>query len=96
MKAILSMLALVTLSGCSTYSTHLRTGCIWSCAEWEKELAKRDSDPNYYVSGPGSVYVPSASGSSGITASQYNLPSGGYMVIRSGSTTSVIQTSKSR
>jgi hypothetical protein len=86
MKTIIAILALATLSGCSTYSTHLKTGCVWSCAEWEKRLAEGQS--NY--SGGG------ASSSGGITSHTYNLPNASYMVIRSGSTTSVIQTSKSR
>jgi hypothetical protein len=95
MKIILAVLVL-TLSGCSTYGTHVRTGCVWSCAEWSERLAEIDSDPNYYVSGPGSVGLPGGSGHSGMSAHTYNLPSGSYMAIRSGSTTSVIQTSKSR
>ena len=86
MKSIIAILALATLSGCSTYSTHLKTGCVWSCAEWEKRLAEGQS--NY--SGGG------VSSSGGITSHTYNLPNASYMVIRSGSTTSVIQTSKSR
>ena len=80
------VLSILLLSGCSTYGTHVRTGCVWSCAEWEQRLA--EGQPNY--SG-GAV----ASGS-GMTAHTYNLPNGSYMAIRSGSTTSVIQTSKSR
>jgi hypothetical protein len=96
MKTIIAILALATLSGCSTYTTHVRTGCVWSCAEWSKRLAEIDSDPNYYVSGPGSVGLPGVSGHSGISAHTYNLPGGSYMAITSGSTTSVIQTSKTR
>jgi hypothetical protein len=96
MKTVLAVLALATLSGCSTYSTHLRTGCVWSCTEWTQRLAEIDSDPNYYVSGAGSVGLAGSSGHSGISAHTYNLPSGSYMAIRSGSTTSVIQTSRSR
>lgn len=87
MKSIIAILALISMSGCSTYSTHLRTGCVWSCAEWEKRLAEDQS--NFAVSGSGSS-------GPGITAHTYNLPNASYMVIRSGSTTSVIQTSKSR
>jgi hypothetical protein len=87
MKTVLAILALVTLSGCSTYSTHLKTGCVWSCAEWERRLAQGDN--TVAASGMGSS-------SGGITAHTYNLPNASYMVIRSGSTTSVIQTSKSR
>jgi len=85
MKLVLA-LSILLLSGCSTYGTHLKTGCVWSCAEWEKRLA--EGQPNY---GGGSV-----AGSSGMTAQTYNLPNASYMVITSGSTTSVIQTSKSR
>ena len=84
MKSIIAILALMVLSGCSTYSTHLKTGCVWSCAEWERRLA--EGQTNYTGSGVNS--------SSGITAHTYNLPNASYMVIRSGSTTSVIQTSK--
>jgi hypothetical protein len=87
MKIILAILTLVTLSGCSTYSTHLKTGCVWSCAEWEKRLAEGQSA----YSGSGV-----ASSSSGIVGHTYNLPNASYMVISSGSTTSVIQTSRSR
>lgn len=91
MKIILAVLALTMLSGCSTYSTHLRTGCVWSCAEWEKRLSEIDNNPNYYPSG--SV---GTANSGGMSAQTFNLPNASYMVIRSGSTTSVIQTSKSR
>jgi hypothetical protein len=84
MKTVLAFLVL-TLSGCSTYGTHLKTGCVWSCAELEKSLAQ--GSPNLSSGG---------SSSSGITGHTYNLPNASYMVIRSGSTTSVIQTSKSR
>jgi hypothetical protein len=84
MKTVLA-LSVLLLSGCSTYSTHLKTGCVWSCAELEKSLAQ--GQPNYSSAG---------SSSSGITGHTYNLPNASYMVIRSGSTTSVIQTSKSR
>jgi hypothetical protein len=87
MKSIIAILALATLSGCSTYSTHLKTGCLWSCAEWEKRLAQGDN--TVAVSGMGSS-------GGGISAHTYNLPGASYMVIRSGSTTSVIQTSRSR
>jgi uncharacterized lipoprotein YmbA len=87
MKSIIAIVALMVLSGCSTYSTHLKTGCVWSCAEWEKRLAQGDNTVT--VSGMGSS-------SGGISAHTYNLPNASYMVIRSGSTTSVIQTSKSR
>jgi hypothetical protein len=84
MKTIIAIVALTALSGCSTYSTHLKTGCVWSCAEWEKTLADGNT-----------MQVPGrAVSSSGITAETYNLPNASYMVIRSGSTTSVIQTSK--
>lgn len=86
MKSIIAIVALTALSGCSTYSTHLKTGCVWSCAEWERRLAEGQS--NY--SGGG------VSSSGGITSHTYNLPGASYMVMRSGSTTSVIQTSKSR
>ena len=86
MKTIIAILTLVTLSGCGTYSTHLKTGCVWSCAEWEKTLASGQT-----------MQVPGrAVSSSGITAETYNLPNASYMMIRSGSTTSVIQTSRSR
>ena len=85
MKTVLALLVL-TLSGCSTYSTHLKTGCIWSCAEWQQRLA--EGQPNYSGSG--------VSSTSGIRAQQIFTPQGGFMVIQSGSTTSVIQTSKSR
>lgn len=99
MKTILAVLALTMLSGCSTYSTHLRTGCVWSCAEWEKRLAEIDRDPNYYTTGPGAAYIgpiPSGARGGNISAHTYNLPNASYMVITNGSTTSVIQTSKSR
>lgn len=85
MKTIIAILALAALSGCSTYGTHVRTGCVWSCAEWEKRMSEGTA-----------VYTDGATASSGMTAQTYNLPNASYMVIRSGSTTSVIQTSKSR
>lgn len=87
MKKAILIIALATLSGCSTYNTHLKTGCIWSCAEIERQMA--EGQVNTY-SGSSSSYSP------GITGHTYNLPNASYMVIRSGSTTSVIQTSRSR
>lgn len=87
MKTVIAILALATLSGCSTYNTHLKTGCLWSCAEIERQMA--EGQPNYTGSGT-AAYTP------GITGHTYNLPNASYMVIRSGSTTSVIQTSRSR
>lgn len=81
MKIVLAILVL-TLSGCSTYQTHLRTGCIWSCDDW------KDYTPNPYAGTSANTQY--------MSATQYNLPSGGYMAIRSGSTVSVIQTSRSK
>ena len=95
MKTLI-IISAILLTGCSTYSTHLRTGCVWSCAEWEQRLAEIDKNPNYYTNGPGSAYIPSAVGTGGMSAHTYNLPNASYMVITSGSTTSVIQTSRSR
>jgi hypothetical protein len=83
---LIALLTVALLQGCSTYSTHLKTGCIWTCDQYT------DSAVSYSGTAQPSTYTPNM----GITGSQYNLPSGGYMVIRSGSTTSVIQTSKSR
>jgi hypothetical protein len=80
------VLSILLLSGCSTYGTHVRTGCVWSCAEWQQKLAEGQTN---YASGTGAT-------SPGQTAHTYNLPNASYMVIRSGSTTSVIQTSKTR
>ena len=88
MKALIAILALTTLSGCASYNTHLKTGCVWSCAEWEQRLAQNPG----VGSTSGSTYTPSK----GISSTQVFLPSGGYSVIRSGSTISVIQTSKSK
>jgi hypothetical protein len=87
MKAVIAVLALATLSGCSTYNTHLKTGCVWTCAEWEQRLAQNPSA----ASGSGG-YSPST----GISSTQVFTPYGGYSVIQSGSTISVIQTSRSR
>jgi len=41
MKYSLILIA-VLMTGCanSNYSTHLKTGCIWSCDEWEQHLKK--------------------------------------------------------
>jgi hypothetical protein len=83
MKRIIGVLAVLALTGCSTYQTHLRTGCIWSCDKWDN-------------------YTPTVGANTGTATTQYqsaqtyNLPNASYMVIRSGSTTSVIQTSKSK
>jgi hypothetical protein len=88
MKTVIAVLALAALSGCSTYNTHLKTGCIWSCAEWEQRLAQNPGGG----ATSGSSYTPST----GITSTQVFLPNAGYSVIRSGSTVSVIQTSKSK
>jgi uncharacterized protein YceK len=88
MKLILAIVVLITMSGCASYNTHLKTGCVWSCAEWEQRLAQ---NPGAGATS-GSTYIPSK----GISSTQVFLPSGGYSVIRSGSTISVIQTSKSK
>lgn len=85
MKLVL-VLSILLLSGCSTYGTHVRTGCVWSCDEWQQKLAEGQTN---YASG-------SVATGPGQTAHTYNLPNASYMVIRSGSTTSVIQTSKTR
>ena len=89
MKLIIAIIALATLSGCSTYGTHLKTGCVWSCAEWEQRMAQGQSN---YSGSIANTYVPSGT----VTGHTYNLPNASYMVIRSGSTTSVIQTGKTR
>lgn len=86
MKTLIAMLALATLSGCSTYNTHLKTGCVWSCAEWTGRLA---ANPINSSSASSSGYTPST----GISSTQVFTPQGGYSIIRSGSTTSVIRTS---
>ena len=86
MKALI-LISVLLLSGCSTYNTHLKTGCVWTCAEWEQRLAQNPSA----ASGSGG-YSPS----SGISSTQVFTPYGGYSVISSGSTISVIQTSRSR
>ena len=78
MKTVLAVLALATLSGCSTYSTHLKTGCIWTCDQYTADSAN------------------TGVGGSLVRSQQIFTPQGGFMVIRSGSTTSVIQTSKTR
>lgn len=70
---ILTVLAMF-LTGCSTYSTHLKTGCVWSCAEWEQRLANQG--PVYY----GGPSMPSPSASTIIT------PGGNYVVIPNYST----------
>ena len=36
MKLILALMTALIMTGCSTYQTHLRTGCIHSCAQWEQ------------------------------------------------------------
>jgi len=88
MKLILAIVVIITMSGCASYNTHLKTGCVWSCGEWEQRLAE---NPTMGATS-GSSYTPST----GISSTQVFLPSGGYSVIRSGSTISVIQTSKSK
>jgi hypothetical protein len=77
MKTVLVLSALL-LSGCSTYSTHLRTGCIWTCDQYTTDSA--------YTGVGGSL----------VRSQQIFTPQGGYLVIQSGSTTSVIQTSRTR
>lgn len=84
MKLLVAVLALVALSGCASYNTHLRTGCVLECAKWENVTATASTGA--------SAYTPH----SGIRSTQVFTPQGGYMVIQSGSTISVIQTSKSR
>lgn len=86
MKHTLALvLSLFALTGCSTYNTHLKTGCIWSCDQWKD-----------YEYGTTSGTAGYSGNSTGVTARQYNLPNASYMAIRSGSTTSIIQTSKSK
>jgi hypothetical protein len=83
MKLVLAIIAVTMISGCASYNTHLRTGCIWSCDKWDN-------------------YTPTVGANTGTATTQYqsaqtyNLPNASYMVIRSGSTTTVIQTSKSK
>lgn len=84
MKTVITVLALSMLTGCASLSTHLRTGCVWSCAD-----AAHTVVTSTVVSSGTTV-------NTGITAHTYHLPSASYLVIRSGSTTSVIQTSRSR
>lgn len=84
MKLLVAVLALITLSGCASYNTHLRTGCVLECAKWENVTTTASTGP--------SSYTPST----GISSTQVYLPNAGYSVIQSGSTISVIQTSRSR
>lgn len=87
MKLILALVAITALSGCASYNTHLKTGCIFECAQWEKYLAER---------GPINPNGPVASTSQGISSTQVYLPNAGYNIIRSGSTVTVTQTSRSK
>jgi hypothetical protein len=87
MKLLLAILALTTLSGCASYSTVIRTGCIFECAEWERILAEQ---------GPIDPRGPVANSTHGISSTQVYLPNAGYNIIRSGSTVTVTQTSRSK
>ena len=82
MKIVLAILVL-TLSGCASYNTHLRTGCIWSCDQWKDY----EYTPTTDTGTKGTVYQSSRT---------YITPAGTYMAIRSGSTTNIIQTSKGK
>jgi hypothetical protein len=88
MKTLIAVLALISLSGCASYSTHLRTGCIFECAKWEQW--ERDGQLAT-ASGPvANTYTPNT----GISGRTYITPVGGYQAIRSGSTTTVTRVSK--
>ena len=82
MKSLIAVAVLVTLSGCSTYQTHLKTGCIWSCAEWTQRLAE---NPNMRTSGVGSVST---------AYSTVQTDQGGFAVSRIGSSVSVHRISR--
>lgn len=88
MKHTLTVIALLMMTGCSTYQTHLRTGCIWSCAQWEQW--EREGQ---LASGSGTIpntYQPSG----GISARTYITPVGSYQAIRSGSTTTITRVAR--
>ena len=87
MKLVLAIIAVTMMSGCASYNTHLKTGCIWSCAQWEQwekdgQLANTGAITN--------TYTPNK----GITAQTYITPQGGFQVIRSGSTTTINRISR--
>jgi hypothetical protein len=89
MKLVLAVIAVTMMSGCASYQRNWQTGCLWDCAKWDEwreqgQLANTGAIAN--------TYTPSK----GTTAQTYITPQGGFQVIRSGSTTTVIQTSKSK
>ena len=88
MKLVLAIIAVTMMSGCASYNTHLRTGCIWSCDKWE-QWEKDGQLAN--TGGPvANTYTPNK----GITAQTYITPQGGFQVIRSGSTTTINRISR--
>ena len=87
MRHTLAVIGLLMLTGCSTYGTHLRTGCVWSCDKWAEQESQMAS-----TGGPiPNLYQPHSQ-----TVTNYITPIGGYMAIRNGSTTTVIQTSRTK
>ncbi len=53
MKLVFGVLALSMLTGCATgtWDTHVKTGCVWSCAEWNERLRKGDLPPEGTANG---------------------------------------------
>ena len=83
MKILIAVLTLISLTGCSTYQTHLRTGCITDCAKWEQW--EREGQLASSGGPVANTYTPS----SGISGRTYILGGTTYSVIRSGSTTTI-------
>lgn len=83
MKTLTLTLAFL-VTGCSTMDTHLKTGCIWTCAEWAERLAE---NPHMATSGVGNI------NSSYQTVST---PGGVYSISTIGNSTSISQISKTR
>lgn len=97
MKKLLLALALV--SSVAQAETPWARDCVrWYGGDIPVEERTPENCPNkvshWDLSGTAPASVGGGSTSTGIT--QINLPSGGYLVQRSGSTISIIQTSKSR
>ena len=84
MKPLLLGTLALFLSGCSTMDTHLKTGCIWTCAEWAERLAE---DPNTPTPGVGNV---------NFSYQTVATPGGTYSISTIGNSTSISQISKTK
>lgn len=84
MRSLLLGALALALTGCSTMDTHLKTGCIWTCSEWQQRLAE---NPNMRTPGVGNP---------NISYSTVSIPSGTYSISTMGNSTVVNQISRTK